>query len=181
MHMKIYTKSGDNLNTSLIGGTRISKDDFRIDAYGTVDELNSFIGLLLTEINNEETASFLNFIQRKLFSVGGYFATDFSDDRKRIECQIWGNDIALIEQEIDKIDVLLPKLDSFILPGGIKPAALSHVCRTICRRAERIAAHLYLLGDLPDQNPFVFLNRLSDYFFVLARKENYQNNAEELF
>jgi len=179
--MKIYTKSGDNLKTSLIGGSRISKDDIRIDTYGSIDELNSFIGLLLTEIKDEEIRSFLSFVQRKLFSVGAYFATDFSDNKKRIECQIWGNDIALIEQEIDKIDELLPALDKFVLPGGIKSAALSHVCRTICRRAERKAAHLYLLGDLPDQNPFVFLNRLSDYFFVLARKENFQNNTNELF
>ena len=179
--MKIYTKSGDNLKTSLIGGTRILKDDIRIDAYGSIDELNSFLGLLLTEIKNSETISFLNFIQRKLFSIGAYFATDFSDNKKRIECQIWGNDIALIEQEIDKIDALLPMFDKFILPGGIKSAALSHVCRTICRRAERKSAHLYLSDDLPDQNPFIFLNRLSDYFFVLARYENLQNNFEELF
>lgn len=179
--MKIYTKSGDNLKTSLIGGTRISKNDVRLDAYGTVDELNSFIGLLLTEVKNEETIQFLNFIQRKLFSIGAYFATDFSDLKDDLECQIFGNDIALVEQQIDMLEDSLPKLPKFVLPCGTKSAALSHVCRTVCRRGERKAAHLYLLGDLPNQNPFVFLNRLSDYFFVLARSENMQNNTEELF
>ncbi len=179
--MRIYTKTGDKGTTGLIGGTRVSKSDVRLDAYGTVDELNSFIGLLLVEINDADTCKFLQFIQQKLFVVGGYLATDMTKIEISSENRIWGNDIALVEQQIDLIDTLLPPLKSFILPAGSRSAALAHVCRTVCRRAERCITSLSEATPLDDDNPLIFINRLSDYFFILARIENLRNSIDEIF
>ena len=179
--MKIYTKTGDKATTSLIGGTRVSKNHVRLDAYGTIDELNSFIGLLITETKRKQDIDFLIYIQQKLFVIGSYLATDLSKIVTESECFIWGDDIALIEQQIDIINDLLPELSNFILPGGCRASALAHVCRSICRRAERCIASLNEAVSLPNQNPAIFINRLSDYFFVFARKENVENDINEIY
>jgi len=179
--MKIYTKTGDKGTTGLIGGTRVAKSHIRLEAYGTVDELNSFIGLLITEVKESETIDFLNFIQKRLFVVGSYLATDTEKPEIPSEHRIWGNDIAMIEKQIDLIDEKLPPLKNFILPGGVKSAALAHVCRTVCRRAERCMIRLTENYPMQDENPVIFVNRLSDYFFILARKENLNHSQHEIF
>ena len=154
----IYTGTGDKGTTSLVGGERVSKAHQRIESYGTVDELNSFIGLLITSLEEKADQDFLLFIQHKLFTIGSYLAT---------------------EREIDRLDNELPKMRNFILPGGSRPASLAHVCRTVCRRAER---QIYRLAEtIPVEEPvLVFINRLSDYLFVLARKECIRNNGKEI-
>jgi cob(I)alamin adenosyltransferase len=183
---KLYTGGGDRGKTSLVGGFRVSKTHPRLEAYGTVDELNSFVGLLLTEVEDHELRELLLFIQSKLFTVGSYLATDPSKTEYKIESHIGGDSIKKIEATIDQIDSRLPKLKSFVLPGGSRTAALAHVCRTVCRRAER---HIYRLTETETvEEPVpVFMNRLSDLLFVIAReacilengKENFWNNTCE--
>lgn len=167
MKSKIYTQTGDEGMTSLVGGERVKKTHLRLDAYGTIDELNSFIGLLIEEIQEEHDLQILHDIQYLLFSVGSYLATG---ENKLSFCTIHEDDILILEKEIDAIDETLPKLNHFILPGGCKSAALSHICRTVCRRAER---NIYKImeSDEIDKNVLKFVNRLSDYFFILARKQ----------
>ena len=164
--MKIYTKSGDNGSTALVSGRRVQKSELLLEAYGTVDELNSFIGLLLNKITADEEIEDLNFIQNVLFNVGSILAQDGADypNYPTIEPRY----IDRIEQMIDRCSAQLPTLTQFILPGGNEAIALCHVCRTICRRAERRVV------SLEDNNENVLLiiqllNRLSDYFFTLAR------------
>ncbi len=174
---KIYTKTGDKGSTSLVGGKRVLKTHIRLDAYGTVDELNSFIGLLLEEIDNTHTRDVLFKIQSSLFSVGCSLATD--EDKEEV-CSVEEAQIRLLESEIDRMDSLLPKLNNFILPGGCKSTALAHVCRTICRRAER---NIYRIPEYADSGNLllIYINRLSDYFFILARKECLDKNEQEVF
>ena len=179
--MKIYTKTGDKGTTGLIGGTRVAKSHIRLETYGTIDELNSFIGLLIEEITDKETIDFLMFIQQKLFVIGSYTATDTDKTEILSESKILGNDIALMEQQIDLMNDKLPPLKNFVLPGGSKSGALAHVCRTVCRRAERCMVRLAENGSTADENPLIFVNRLSDYFFVLARKENLTHFRDEIF
>ncbi|MDL2256026.1 cob(I)yrinic acid a,c-diamide adenosyltransferase [Parabacteroides sp. OttesenSCG-928-K15] len=176
---KIYTKGGDKGMTSLVGGHRVSKGDLRIETYGTVDELNSFIGLLITAIDQDETRNFLLFIQHKLFTIGSYLATDPEKTEIRIASRVTPESIERIEKEIDRIDETLPEMKHFLLPGGTQPAALAHVCRAICRRAER---EIYRLADKAEIEDFVliFMNRLSDYFFLLAREESLKNGGSEI-
>ena len=166
--MKIYTKTGDEGMTSLVGGKRVKKCCARLDSYGSVDELNSFIGLLVTYITDEADIAFLQKIQGELFMVGGSLATDLSVSEAR--CEVTQAMISDIESEIDRLSVLLPPLRSFVVPGGSRAAALAHVCRTVCRRAERCVFALIEEGGAVEDNVAVYLNRLSDYFFVLARK-----------
>ena len=166
--MKIYTKTGDEGMTSLVGGKRVKKCCARLDSYGSVDELNSFIGLLVTYITDEADIAFLQKIQGELFMVGGSLATDLSVSEAR--CEVSLAMISDIESEIDRLSVLLPPLRSFVVPGGSRAAALAHVCRTVCRRAERCVFALIEEGGAVEENVAVYLNRLSDYFFVLARK-----------
>ncbi len=166
--MKIYTKTGDEGMTSLVGGKRVKKCCARLDSYGSVDELNSFIGLLVTYITDEADIAFLQKIQGELFMVGGSLATDLSVSEAR--CEVTQAMISDIESEIDRLSVLLPPLRSFVVPGGSRAAALAHVCRTVCRRAERCVFALIEEGGAVEENVAVYLNRLSDYFFVLARK-----------
>ena len=166
--MKIYTKTGDEGMTSLVGGKRVKKCCTRLDSYGSVDELNSFIGLLVTYITDEADIAFLQKIQGELFMVGGSLATDLSVSEAR--CEVTQAMISDIESEIDRLSVLLPPLRSFVVPGGSRAAALAHVCRTVCRRAERCVFALIEEGGVVEENVAVYLNRLSDYFFVLARK-----------
>ena len=168
--MKIYTKTGDKGKTSLVDGSRIDKDDIRIEAYGTSDELSSFIGLLISSIKEADDRQFLLHVQNDMFLIGAALATP-----TYTKCDISPQ---LIEAEIDKIQQTLPPLHSFILPGGSKEACLSHVCRTVCRRFERCTIRLAKTADI-DQNITVYLNRLSDYFFVLARKCNIIAKIEE--
>ncbi len=175
----IYTRTGDKGKTSLVGGQRVSKAHCRIESYGTIDELNSFIGLLMAELEDQHDLEFLLFIQHKLFTVGSYLATDQATTELKIESRITPESIAKIEEEIDQIDGSLPKMTHFVLPGGCRSASLAHVCRTVCRRAER---RIYTLAEEyeVEEPVLVFINRLSDYLFVLARKECLKNNGKEI-
>ena len=175
----IYTRTGDKGTTSLVGGQRVSKADRRIESYGTIDELNSFIGLLMTAIDDAEDEQFLLFIQHKLFTIGSYLATDKSTTELKIESQVTPESIEKIEHEIDRIDEELPKMKNFVLPGGCRSASLAHVCRAVCRRAER---RIYSLAEQAEvEDPvLIFINRLSDYLFVLARKECLKHNGKEI-
>ncbi|MDR0699810.1 MAG: cob(I)yrinic acid a,c-diamide adenosyltransferase [Tannerella sp.] len=177
---KIYTKGGDKGMTSLVGGFRVPKTNLRIEAYGTVDELNSFIGLLIAEVEDRDICELLQFVQSKLFTVGSYLATDPSKTEYKIESQITDDSIKKIEEAIDRIDGRLPKLQSFVLPGGSRSAALAHVCRTVCRRSERNIYHL-AETETVENHVLVFMNRLSDLLFVIARSECLLKNGEEIF
>jgi cob(I)alamin adenosyltransferase len=170
--MKIYTKTGDKGETGLFGGERVSKDSLRIKAYGTVDELNSFIGLAITEVKNENVRKDLLNIQNKLFVVGSDLATPEVENPNKLSIQRTPDSFyKQIEGMIDKYDAQLDELRNFILPGGTKSAALLHICRTICRRAEREVVALKNSVTI-GENIIIFLNRLSDLFFVLSRFEN---------
>ena len=177
--MKLYTKTGDKGLTGLIGGTRVSKNDIRIEAYGTVDELNSFIGVLSTYSIRAEEVSFLRQIQNNLFTIGSYLATDTTKVLLQQASILKNDTIDQIEREIDRIDAMLPSLNSFILPGGSQTGALSHVCRTITRRAER---RLFDVNEIysVDNQILIYFNRLSDYFFALSRYFTLENEGEEI-
>jgi cob(I)alamin adenosyltransferase len=175
----IYTRTGDSGTTSLVGGKRVPKTDTRIESYGTTDELNAFTGLLATEINEKEDRDFLQFIQHKLFTVGSYLATDRESTELKAESRVTPESIARIEREIDRIDSTLPRMKNFVLPCGCRSAALAHVCRTVCRRAERQIYRLHEMAEV-EEPVLVFVNRLSDYFFVLARKECIKNDGKEI-
>jgi len=183
--MKIYTKTGDQGNTGLIGGTRVPKHHIRIECYGTVDELNSYIGLLRDQDMNAHYKSVLTTIQNNLFTLGAMLATDpekavlkSGKDRLDIEC-IEETDIQLLEQEMDTMDATLAPMTHFILPGGHQTVSFCHITRCICRRAERLATALHDISPV-DPLVLVYLNRLSDYFFVLARKLSLDLRAEEV-
>lgn len=173
----IYTKTGDKGKTSLVGGTRVEKTHVRLEAYGTVDELNSFVGWLNVAVADEESNKFLSFIQHKLFTVGSYLATETEQMAPKAASIISDDDIARIEKEIDRIDSQLPKLRQFVLPGGSEAASRAHICRTVSRRVER---RVYRVSEeYPVSDPvMIFLNRLSDYFFVLARLECNKSGKE---
>ncbi len=170
--MKIYTKTGDKGETGLFGGERVAKDSQRIEAYGTVDELNSFIGLAVTEIKDDKIKDLLLKIQNMLFTVGSDLATPELGEGKKLQIvRTPESYISEAEKAIDDFNGKLEELKNFILPGGSKGAAHLHVCRTICRRAERSAVRLNNTVQI-GKNIVIFLNRLSDLFFVLARYEN---------
>ena len=178
--MKIYTKTGDKGTTSLVGGTRVPKTHIRLEAYGTVDELNSNLGLLITYLLDGKDKDFLQQVQDRLFAVGSHLATD----RKKMELKeasiISSEQVEMVEREIDRLDTLLPPLSAFILPGGSRGAAVCHVCRTVCRRAERrilaLAEQVEIASEL-----LAYVNRLSDYLFVLSRKMNQDDKKGEIF
>lgn len=177
--MKIYTKTGDKGETGLFGGERVSKHSTRLDAYGTVDELNSFLGLAILEVNNDEIKFILNDIQQKLFVVGSDLATPQTDKNEKLKITRTPDSyISDTEKLIDKFDSQLEDLKNFILPGGSKGAALLHICRTIARRAEREIVALKD-AELIGNNIVIFLNRLSDLFFVLSRFENKHSNIPD--
>lgn len=169
--MKIYTKTGDKGKTCLVDGSRVDKDDVRLEAYGTADELSSFIGLLAANVKYESDKAFLMHIQNDLFDIGAALATP-----SKVCPEIFSS---LIEAEIDKIQATLPALHSFILPGGCNEASLAHVCRTVCRRLERNIVRLEKTAEI-DANIAIYVNRLSDYFFVLARKCNIIDKTPEI-
>lgn len=173
---KIYTRTGDSGQTSLVGGQRVSKCSERIESYGTIDELNSHIGLLITFCDDHEDVQFLTATQSVLFVVGSYLATDCDAEQPQ---EVTPQMVATVEHEIDRFNTLLPPLHSFILPGGTRGAAYAHVCRTICRRAERCIIRLAQSGSPISTHLQSYINRLSDYFFLLARKINAQEGIEE--
>lgn len=176
--MKIYTKTGDKGTTSLIGGKRVAKDHPRIEAYGTVDELISYIGLLRDQDIDHESKSFLIEIQDKLMNCASILAADCTDCKIQIP-KILAEDINAVELEIDRMDTLLEPLESFILPGGHPIVSMCHVCRTICRRSERIIIKLSEESPIPE-DLIAYINRLSDFFFVLSRKIAKELNVEQI-
>lgn len=175
---KIYTKGGDKGQTSLLGGARVYKYDPRIEAYGTLDELNSFIGVVRDMNINAAYKTVLLKIQHKIFEAESHLAADKPEHTEGLP-QIEDSDIELLEQEIDKMNASLPELRSFILPGGHLVVSYCHVCRTICRRAERLTIKLSELYPV-DERILKYLNRLSDYFFVLARSIAKEIGVEEV-
>lgn len=175
--MKIYTKTGDIGSSGLIGGTRVSKDDIRLEAYGSIDELNAFIGLLLNEGMESHEQEFTQTIQHHLFNIGSYLATDQSSTTLKIAEPVTKKMLETIESEIDLITSVLPEIRQFIIPGGNKASAMCHVCRTVCRRAERNVVKVSGVFAV-DKNIISYLNRLSDYFFVLGRKCSLSNGSE---
>jgi cob(I)alamin adenosyltransferase len=178
--MKIYTRTGDQGKTSLVGGQRVSKTCARLESYGTIDELCSQIGLLVTYCTTEHDRQFLTDIQYQLFVVGGYLATDNSQHEVRQGNIVTEEMVTSLEQEIDAINATLPPFRCFILPGGCRAAAVCHVCRTVCRRAERRILALCEEGAEVDSNVIAYVNRLSDYLFTLARKLNADENHPEI-
>ena len=170
--MKIYTKTGDSGETGLFGGERVSKNTLRIEAYGTIDELNAFIGLAIIEVSDNSVKDLLQKIQNWLFSIGADLATPDNEKTKKLNVFRTPEEYYVyIEEEIDKYESKLDELRNFILPGGTKGAALLHICRTITRRAERMVVALNSTVKIGN-NIIIFLNRLSDLFFVLARFDN---------
>ncbi|MFD2287445.1 cob(I)yrinic acid a,c-diamide adenosyltransferase [Pedobacter petrophilus] len=175
--MKIYTKTGDKGQTSLIGGTRVPKFHLRIDTYGTVDELNSYIGLIMCQEINEQYQQLLKEIQDRLFTIGASLAADPEKSIMKIP-DLKDSDITLLENEIDSMNELLPPLKHFVLPGGNTVVSYCHIARCVCRRAERLTVEL-AENSFVEERVTVYLNRLSDYLFVLARKLNMDFAAEE--
>jgi len=176
---KVYTRTGDKGTTGLIGGTRVKKYDVRLEAYGTVDELNSWIGLLHSQNIDKKQKEILVGIQQILFVIGSQLATDRSkiDISNRAACK--AEDIALLEKEMDQMSEELPELKNFILPGGSQTVSFCHIARTVCRRAERRA---YELAEKEEVHPNLlkYLNRLSDFLFVLARKIGKDSKMKEI-
>jgi cob(I)alamin adenosyltransferase len=178
--MKIYTKTGDKGETSLFGGERVSKSILRIDAYGTIDELNSFIGLAINEVKNPEIKTLLEHIQNDLFAIGSDLATPISEKTEKLRINRVPEEMfSRLESEIDKFEEKLEELRNFILPGGTKGASLIHVCRTVCRRAERLVTALKETERIND-NILIYLNRLSDLMFVLSRYENLYSGKPDI-
>jgi cob(I)alamin adenosyltransferase len=175
--MKIYTKTGDQGTTALFGGKRVSKADLRIDTYGTVDELNSWIGLLRDQEINSGRKDFLANIQDRLFTVGSILATEPGNTKVKIP-HLVGDDITALEKSIDQMESELPPMKSFILPGGHQSVSFCHVSRTVCRRAERLVIALNN-QETVDTLVIQYLNRLSDYLFVLSRKMALELNIED--
>jgi cob(I)alamin adenosyltransferase len=183
--MKIYTKTGDKGSTSLFGGTRVPKYHHRIDSYGTIDELNSWIGLIRDQEIDAHTKEMLIKIQSDLFSIGAILATDpekemLKSGKKRLDIvKITIADIALLENEIDVMSDVLPPMTHFVLPGGHTTVSYCHIARTVCRRAERLTALLFE-NEPFDEFVLPYINRLSDYLFVLARKLSHDFRSDEL-
>jgi len=175
--MKIYTKTGDKGKTSLFGGTKVSKADLRIDSYGTVDELNSYMGLVRDQEVNRKRKEELVEIQDRLFTIGSILATEPGNDKVKIPT-LSTEDAVFLEKKIDKMDDELPQMKSFVLPGGHQSVSFCHVARCVCRRAERLVIALNEV-DTIDDKVYQYLNRLSDYLFVLARKMSSELKAEE--
>lgn len=176
--MKIYTKTGDKGQTSLFGGKKVSKTDIQIEAYGTVDELNTQVGLLLSEIGDHPSQTLLKTTQSILFDVGSHLASDGTANQ---HLPLLKEEIVLkLEESMDNMTASLPELRSFILPGGNRRIALAHVCRTVCRRAERRVIALAENTETDISLIIKYVNRLSDYFFVLARALAFSDGIDEV-
>jgi len=176
--MKVYTRKGDKGTTGLIGGTRVPKHSLRIESYGTVDELNSFIGLLRDKAISDEGKKDLIEIQDRLFTLGSLLAEDKAKSRMKLP-EIYKKDVDFLEEKIDEMDADLPPMKSFILPGGHETVSFCHIARCVCRRAERLATALSEEVEL-DNLILSYLNRLSDYLFVYGRYLSLKLNAEEI-
>ncbi len=176
--MKIYTKTGDKGETSLIGGTRVPKHHIKIEAYGTVDELNSYIGLVRDSFHDVHSKEILYLVQNTLFIIGSHLAEDHEASRMELP-KMDQEQIILLEKEIDSMNEVLPELKYFILPGGHPVASYAHIARCVCRRAERCCTSL-AQAEIVEPDVIMYLNRLSDYLFVLARFIAHKNNAEEV-
>ncbi|MFY9591555.1 MAG: cob(I)yrinic acid a,c-diamide adenosyltransferase [Bacteroidales bacterium] len=179
--MKIYTKVGDKGNTSLLGGQIVRKDSLRIEAYGTIDELNSFIGMLLNFKIDNSDKEIINFVQNRLFDIVSILAADEKNAKYKLPQlrHITNEDISTLEQAIDKNSENLPKLKSFVLPAGSEFISWCNISRTVCRRAERLIVSAKDEIFIPDEI-FIFINRLSDYLFVLGRKYAIVYNIDEI-
>jgi cob(I)alamin adenosyltransferase len=183
--MKIYTKTGDKGTTALFGGTRVPKHHIRIESYGTVDELNSHLGMLRDQKIDSHSHEILLHIQERLFTVGSILATDpekatLKSGEQRLNIpRISSEDIQLLEQEMDNMNEELPPMTHFVLPGGHQTVSVCHISRCVCRRAERLATALYELEPF-EAEVLQYLNRLSDYLFVLARKLSKDLQAKEI-
>lgn len=169
MSQKIYTKTGDAGKTSLIGGTKVPKNHIRIQGYGTIDELNAFTGLLSDQLSDKHSREILQEIQDRLFTIGSSLACDPEKEISMKIPDLKESDIFLLEGEIDQMTGKLPEMKAFILPGGHMAVSTAHICRTVCRRAERLIVELDEKEPLGQPLIIKYLNRLSDYFFVLAR------------
>ncbi|MBA9075587.1 cob(I)yrinic acid a,c-diamide adenosyltransferase [Rufibacter quisquiliarum] len=177
--MKIYTKTGDKGETSLIGGTRVKKSHLRIEAYGTVDELNSFIGVVRDQEVNQKRQELFSEIQDRLFTIGATLATDPVKNVKMQTPDLHETDIQLLEEQMDLLDQHLPALRNFILPGGHQAVSFCHVARSVCRRAERLAIALQEESHVDDL-VVKYLNRLSDFLFVLSRAISFELGVKEI-
>jgi cob(I)alamin adenosyltransferase len=183
--MKIYTKTGDKGTTALFGGTRVAKHNIRIDAYGTIDELNSWLGLIRDQDIDRHSKQVLVSIQDKLFTIGSELATDpkkavLKSGKERLQIKkVDEGHIAILEREMDQMNEELPPITHFVLPGGHPTVSYCHIARTVCRRAERLASNLYEKEPF-DPSILSYINRLSDYLFVLARKLTKDLKAEEI-
>ena len=175
--MKIYTKTGDAGTTSLFGGKRVSKSDLRIETYGTVDELNSYLGLIRDQPVNAGRKDVLIEIQDRLFTIGSMLATEPGNTKVKIPT-LAENDVQFLEKEIDRMEANLPPMKSFVLPGGHPSVSFCHIARTVCRRAERLVISLNQ-AERVDDLVIKYLNRLSDYLFVLARSMAQELRADE--
>lgn len=176
--MKIYTKRGDEGQTGLIGGTRVPKYHLRIEAYGTIDELNSYTGFLRDQPACQSHQDILYQIQDRLFTLGSHLASDPEKSQMKLP-EITTSDIEVLETSIDLMEETLPQLKNFVLPGGHPANAIAHICRTICRRAERLVVHL---AQETNVSPLIlaYLNRLSDWFFVFSRQITAETGSEEI-
>lgn len=183
--MKIYTKTGDKGTTALFGGTRVPKHHIRIESYGTIDELNSHLGLIRDQEINQQYKDLLIHIQDRLFTVGAILATDpekaiLKSGKERLNIpKISADDIERLEKEMDTMNTELPPMTHFVLPGGHQTVSFCHIARCVCRRAERLATALNDIKGI-EPNALMYLNRLSDYLFVLARKLSYDLQANEI-
>ena len=183
--MKVYTKTGDKGTTALFGGTRVPKHHIRIDSYGTVDELNSYIGLIRDQEFDQHHKDILIRIQDRLFTLGAVLATDpekaiLKSGKERLNIpKITTEDIEALEKEMDAMNDSLPPMTHFVLPGGHTTVSYCHVARCVCRRAERLASALNDIEPF-DSHVLMYLNRLSDYLFVLARKLSHDLRADEI-
>lgn len=177
--MKIYTRTGDDGTTGLIGGSRVKKHNIRLESYGTVDELNSYIGVIRSLQNEKHADSILEKIQHKLFVIGANLASDETVTMIKQELPCGKKDIELLEREMDLMIAVLPPLNNFILPGGSQATSFCHVARTVCRRAERRIVELSENAEV-DANLIKYINRLSDYLFVLSRKISMDLKAPEI-
>lgn len=176
--MKIYTKKGDKGTTSLIGGSRVPKHHLRIESYGTIDELNSYIGLIRDHNIEQEDIEVLLEIQDRLFTIGSHLASEPGKSKMKLP-ELFEEDISFLEKQIDKMDEILEEMRSFVLPGGHPVVSYSHIARCVCRRAERIVVHLSE-ESMVDEKILTYLNRLSDYLFTLSRKLTKDLNAKEI-
>lgn len=175
--MKVYTKKGDTGTTQLIGGTRVSKSSLRIDSYGTIDELNSFIGLIRDQEMDQQYKLQLIEIQDRLFTIGSSLASDPEKSKMKIP-DLLESDVQFLEDAMDTMDMQLPEMKFFVLPGGHTTVSYCHLARCVCRRAERIIVALNEHDTVPELI-FKYVNRLSDYLFVLSRKLTQDLKAEE--